>query len=216
MSTFSDSFTGTANPLGGVWAAPAGSPGATPGLQKGLGGPSNNIQGAYNSNGGDGLQHATYFNSPTFVGDQTATCTVGAFNTSDTMYLCVRMQSGADTYYGVSLLGSPVLTKRVAGVNSTLATGSGITNTAGDVWSLQVSTSGSNAVFVVQQNSITIAALNYTDTTSVITGGQPGLAYTANNTGHASVFSSFSAVDTGGGATGQPPMYTQRKVLYFI
>jgi len=198
MTTFTDGFTGTANPLGGVWSTPTGSPGATPGLQKGSGGGSGSTQGAYNTNGGDGNQHSTYVNSPTFVQDQTVTMTLAAFGSSDQPGMCVRMQSGVNSYYMALVIGGAVnLYKVVSGVNgSTLASATGLTIGQTDVFSMQVSTSGGNAVFTVKQNGTTLPALNFTDTTSVLTGGQPGLAYLANNNGHSTAIGSFSATDT--------------------
>lgn len=120
----------------------------------------------------------------------------------------VRCATGAASFYLAYVTGlsgglaTIKLTKYTTGTGSDLVTATNQPFAVNDVLRLEVS--GNPAVLKVYRNGIVISALNFTDSSSPFTSGQPGfLAYV-----DAGAVTDSSADDWEGGDLGTPPAAT--------
>jgi hypothetical protein len=137
------------------------------------------------------------YSGPTWTNDQISEVTIGAFTNEVTtqIQLFVRQQTAADTGYVLVLSGTGLTLYKVAsGTPTSIATATGLTISAGDVWALQAA----GSCISVWQNQKRIV---YVADTAYPSGGSPGFGvYSTVNITHSQVSSwrGYSAIQQDG------------------
>jgi len=191
LLSVSDTFNRTdANPMSttmsdsvGIWSSGAGS--------------WNDLQITSNvindPNSGDGTGAAAVVSSPTFADDQSASIVLGA--SVGGQVVIVRGNSTLDAGYGAVVDSSTtIIITQLSGSSHTSVSGlsiiSSLSISAGDTITLTV-TGSVSAMLSVYQNGVLRGT--YTDSSTVVTSGQPGIAEA--NGGSNGPIDSFSATE---------------------
>lgn len=140
-----------------------------------------------------------------FGDNQFSQATISGMVNFDNAGLIVRgVATGGGSYYGVFYrlnATQAAIFKVAAGVYSELTTIAGAI-AAGSVLRIEAETSGANCLLRVYDDGVQIGS-TYTDSSSPLTGGQPGMFYEAGNSG-ATKLDDWSGGDLGGGGGSAP------------
>lgn len=126
--------------------------------------------------------------------------------------VCVTGSNGTRTYYSITVTSDHwYLAKKVSGVNSWETDGSGTFNGSSTPFALRIEAvvSGSDVIITAYKDGVQFAT--NTDTSSVLSGGQPGLEVYAHTSAITPV-SAWSGGDIGGG--GGVPLLLRSMLLF--